>query len=95
MTACKSCCPKLSWEQQSSESLWFWKDNCYLIFCLLTSYLTAVLDPCALVDTVCNEGLIQFLFVQNLRHNRQKNKTACLHNTVCRNMAQILDTALF
>lgn len=59
MLACKSCCPKLSWEQQPSESWWFWKDKIYLIFCLLKLNLTAVLESCVFVETVCNSGLIK------------------------------------
>lgn len=68
--------------------------HCYLIFCLLTSYLTAVFYPCVPVGTVCNEGLIHLLNTK-LRHSRQKNKTACLHHAICRNIVKIGDTRLF
>lgn len=37
MLACKSCCPKLSWEQQSSESSWFEKDKCIWYLACLNS----------------------------------------------------------
>ncbi len=52
MLACKSCWPKLSWEQQSSESLWFWKDKCICYFAYLKLNLTAVLQPCVFVEVV-------------------------------------------
>lgn len=41
MLVCKPCCPELSWEQPSSESLRFWKEGqAHLIFCLLKLNLT-------------------------------------------------------
>lgn len=43
MLACKSCCPKLSWEQQSSESLWTWKDKYIWYFAYLSKIVSAVL----------------------------------------------------